>query len=74
VFHQTGVSTDYSIGRAEGVESQVPAGKARVEVRLPLKKLSGSVEVDLQETKYVGVKVQAGRIEFKVSDEMFLYF
>jgi hypothetical protein len=74
VFHKKGVSTDYSIGRAEGIESQVPAGKSKVEVKLPARNLTGYVDVEVENTKYVGVKVLAGRIEFKISDEMFLYF
>jgi hypothetical protein len=74
VFQKQGLSTDYSIGFADRAECQGPPGKRTVEVRLPQKNLTARVEVDVQDTKYLGVEVQEGRIEFTKSDDIFLYF
>jgi hypothetical protein len=74
VFQKQGLSTDYSIGFADRAECQGPPGKRTVEVRLPQKNLTANVELDVQDTRYLGVKIHEGRIEFKISDEMFIYF
>jgi hypothetical protein len=74
VFQKEGVRTDYTIGYADRAEWEGPSGMITVEVNLPQIDLTASIEVDVQKTKYLSVKVQEGRIEFKESDEMFYYF
>lgn len=74
IFRKDAVITDYSIGRADSVESQVQPGKSRVEVTLPARGLAGTVDVDVHDTVYLGVSLQAGQVDFRISDEMFYYF
>ena len=72
VFQKEGVSTDYSIGRADSVEAEVKEGDLTVEVSLPKKNLSKAIEIS--KAAYLKVSVQNGEIVLDPSNEMPLYF
>lgn len=74
VQRREGVTTDYSIGRADSVEVDAAAGRVTVEVRVPTQGISGETTVDVAETPYVGVSSEDGKVEFHLSPEMFIYF
>ena len=75
-FSRENVTTDYSIGRADSAEADVPAGTDRVtvEVRIPTQNVSGETTVDVANTPYIGVSSAGGRVEFRLSDTAFVYF
>jgi hypothetical protein len=74
VFHKEGVNTDYSLGRADSVEIPVPEGCVNVEVTVPSRHLSGTIVLEVSATVYLGVSILDDRIDYRISDEMFLYF
>ena len=74
IFHKEGVNTDYSIGRADSVEIQVPEDSVRVEVAVPSRHLSDIVVLKVLTTVYLGISILDDKIEHRISDEMFLYF
>lgn len=43
VYRRSGVRTNYSVGIADRIEIEVPAGKAQVELALPLRGISSLV-------------------------------
>lgn len=74
IFHKEGVNTDYSIGRADSVEIQVPEDFVRVEITVPSRRLSDTVVLKVLPTVYLGMSILDDKIEHRISDEMFLYF
>jgi hypothetical protein len=74
VLRREGVSTNFSIGRADSVEVDAAGGRVTVEVRVPTQGISGETTFDVGDTPYVGVSSEDGRIEFRLSKEMFVYF
>jgi hypothetical protein len=74
VFCKQEVTTDYSLGRADSVETPVPVGSVTVEVTLPERRLTGSIVLEVSATLYLGVSIGDDGIDFSPSDEMFLYF
>jgi hypothetical protein len=74
VFHKQGVRTDYSIGRADSAEVVVPADAIKVEVILPDKHLSETIELAGAEPIYLGVSLMHGKLTHRISGEQFLYF
>ena len=70
------VTTDYSIGRADSAEVDVAAGAERVsvEVQIPTQNISGKTTVDVGNTPYVGVSSENGKVEFRFSETVFVYF
>ena len=74
VLRREGVSTDFSIGRADSVEVDAAGGRVTVEVRVPTQGISGETTFDVGDTPCVGVSSEDGKIEFRLSKEMFVYF
>ena len=74
IFHKEGVNTDYSLGRADSVEVQVPEGSVDVEVTVPSRDLLESIVLEVSTTVYLGISILDDRIDIQISDEMFLYF
>lgn len=74
IFHKEGVNTDYSLGRADSVEVQVPEGSVDVEVTVPSRDLLESIVLEVSTTVYLGISILDDRIDHQISDEMFLYF
>lgn len=74
VFHKKGVSTDYSLGRADSVETKVSEGSVDVAVTVPSRSLSDRVVLEVATAVYLGVSIIDGRIVFVVSEESFTYY
>jgi hypothetical protein len=74
IFHKKGVSTDYSLGRADSVDIQVPEGTVKLNVQIPLLKLSDTITLDTKTNVFLGISIQDEGIHFRVSNEMFIYF
>jgi hypothetical protein len=74
VYAKRGVSTNWSIGRADGVEVDVPAGTVAVVVEVPSRGLSDRLDVDVPDRRYLGVSVGNGRLRFDVAEQPFTYF
>jgi hypothetical protein len=67
------VSTKLQIGFADSLEVNVEAGSVIIEIDLPSKSLSKSIELQVPNAVYLGVSITAGKIEYKVSPEPFGY-
>jgi S-adenosylmethionine hydrolase len=75
IFNKEDVSTDYSLGRADSVETQVLRGSSvRLEVAVPSQQLSESLALEVSKDVYLGVSVRDGKIDHQLSDEPFKYF
>jgi hypothetical protein len=74
VFHKPGVNTDYSIGRADSVTTEVNDGATRVEILVPSRNLSGTETLNAAETPFLGISVADGGVVFKPARELFRYF
>lgn len=74
VYHKQAVNTDYSLGRADSVEVQVREGSVSVEIAVPSRRLSDTKVLEVSRTVYLGVSILGEKIDYRISDEMFLYF
>lgn len=74
IFHKRGVNTDYALGRADSVKIQVPEGSVEVAVTVPSRHLSDTIVLEVSTTVYLGVSILDDGIDYRISDEMFLYF
>ena len=74
IFHKKGVNTDYTLGRADSVETKVSKGSVNVAVNVPSKSLSDTVVLEVVNKVYLGVSIIDDRIVFRISDEIFTYF
>lgn len=74
VLNMERVTTRMQTGFAAAASTPVPEGQATLEISLPAKGASGSVEIDFQEAVWAGVSVGPGQaIQFKISREPFGY-
>lgn len=73
-FSRSNVTTDYSIGLADKVETKVPVGQVSVEISLPGRKLSKSIKLDVNSDQHLGVSRTDSGIECEVSPEPFPYY
>ncbi|MBD2120273.1 hypothetical protein [Trichocoleus sp. FACHB-262] len=75
VFHQSDIKTKFQIGLAKSFEVPVSSGSARIQVQIPSKSLSETVDLEIQESPlYLGVSVTPDRqISLQVSQEPFRY-
>lgn len=74
IFHKEGVNTDYAIGRADSVKIQISEGSVNIEVTVPSRQLSDTIVLEVSAKIYLGVSILDDRIDFRISDEMFLYY
>jgi hypothetical protein len=75
VYDERAVSTDYSIGRADSVAVEVKPGAQDVEVRLPERRLTRKLAIDVKDRDvHAAVSVDGSEITFRLSDEPFQYF
>ena len=72
-FRKTNVRTKLQIGLADSFETTIEDGPVTVEIELPSKHLSKSIEVQGSNAVYLGVSVIEGKIEHRISREQFGY-
>src|SRR2546422_7280448 len=72
-FRKDNVKTKLQIGFADSFEMNVEEGSVSIEIDLPKKSLSKSIELQVPNTVYLGVSIIAGKIEYKISPEPFGY-
>jgi hypothetical protein len=72
-FNKDHVNTKLQIGLADSFDVAVESGSVSIEVELPSRSLSKSIELQVPEAIYLGVSVISGRIEYKVSAQPFGY-
>lgn len=73
IFRKEEVTTDLRIGLADSFETPIQEGPITIEVHLPKRNISGSIDVQFASSVYVAVSKRAGSIQFKVSDHPFGY-
>lgn len=72
-FRKDNVRTKLQIGFADSFEMNVEEGPVTIEIDLPSKSLSKSIELQVQNAVYLSVSIIAGKIEYKISPEPFGY-
>src|SRR5688572_2900185 len=72
-FRKTNVRTKLQIGLADSFETTIESGPVTVEIELPSKNLSKSIEVQGSNAVYLGVSVIEGKIEHRIAHEQFGY-
>ena len=72
-FRKDNVRTKLQIGFADSFEMNVEEGPVTIEIDLPSKSLSKSIELQVQNAVYLSVSIIAGKIEYKISLEPFGY-
>jgi len=74
VFQATGISTRYQIGLARSVELDAVEARSLIEIILPERALSKSVDLDTSSPVYLGVSLTPQReITHRISSGPFLY-
>lgn len=73
VFRKEGVQTKLLLGFADSFEVQVPEGNVKVETILPSRNLSKTIDLKISTTVYLGISIQKGNIQYRVSPEPFGY-
>jgi len=67
------VTTRMQIGLADSVDTVWDGESARVEVEVPTRNISGTIEEPLQGESYLGISILKGAIDGRVSTEPFGY-
>ena len=73
VFRKEGIKTRLTLGLADSFEVDIPEGKIKIEVTLPMKDVSGTISLVMSGPAFLGVSVEDNRISFKRSEVMFFY-
>ena len=73
VFNKQGVRTKLQIGRADAIDVDVEDGPATVEILLPTKTLTKTVQTRVPQEPFLGVSLVAGEITHRVSSTPFGY-
>jgi hypothetical protein len=68
VLCKGGLSTNWSVGLADAVETQVPRGVVNVKVSLPARGLSEMIALQVTQPTYLYVSIVGGKIEARPSD------
>jgi hypothetical protein len=74
VFHKEGVSTDFLLGQAESIQTEVPEGQVKVEVSVASRRVSDTVQLLVPPDSYLGVGLYEQQLTFRVSRQPFLRF
>ncbi len=74
IFYKKDVNTDYSLGRADSVEVQVSECTINVVITVLSRYISCVISIKFSANIYLGVSIVDNKIDFKISDEMFLYY
>ena len=74
VLHQQHVKTRQQIGFAAETTATVPAGTVALEIALPVKGITGNIDIDMQAPMWAGVSLDSGSVlQFKISQTPFGY-
>lgn len=73
VFNKQDVRTRLQIGLADSFEVEVERGPATVEILLPRKNLTKTIQINIPEEPYLGVSLVAGEITHRASATPFGY-
>ena len=73
VFDKEEVNTDYSIGLADLVELPIPEGTATVQVEVPSRRLSGTIESEATKTLYLRAVISEDKLELEISETLVPY-
>jgi hypothetical protein len=69
VFCKEDVTTRPQIGYADSFEVRAEGEDVKIEVLLPLKKLSETIMLQVPPTEYLGVSLNEGRIDYRTKRE-----
>ena len=69
VFRKEDVTTRSQIGYADSFEVEAEGEEVKVEVLLPLKKLSETVMLQVPPTEYLGLSINEGKIDYRTKRE-----
>lgn len=73
IFRKDNVKTRLQIGYADSFENNFNKGPATVDIVLPSKSLSETVQLQLAAPTYIGVSIQQDKINCRISDQPFGY-
>lgn len=73
-YHQTGITTDYTVGLADSVEIEVPSDPINITISVPSKQLVDTITLQVSTKIYLGVSIDENSIKHQISNEMFVYF
>jgi hypothetical protein len=73
VLDREDVSTNYSVGLAAVIETDVAKGPVDVELTVPTRDLVDRTTWDVEGTFYLAVRIIDDEIRYRTSDEPFLY-
>lgn len=74
VYNKDQVSTSFILARADSLAVELPEGSATVRVKVPSKRLSSAIVLDVTPDVQLGVALVNDEIKFRVSDKLFAYF
>ncbi|MBI2180039.1 MAG: hypothetical protein HYU31_04375 [Deltaproteobacteria bacterium] len=72
-FRKDNVKTRLQIGYADSFENFLPEGSRTVNIVVPEKNLSQTVQLQLTAATYLGVSIEQCNINCKISDQPFGY-
>ncbi len=73
MFRKDNVKTRSQIGYANSFETNSHEGPVTIDILLPIKSLSETVQLQLTAATYVGVSIQHGKITYRISHQPFGY-
>ena len=73
VFRKDNVRTKLQIGFADSFEVNVEGSPITIEIDLPARNLTESIEVQAPNTVYLGLSLIGGKIRHRISSEPFGY-
>lgn len=73
LYSKKDVQTDYRISFTDSFEVDETKKNCSVTIKLPEKGISGTMNINTDETPYLGISVLKGRLQFKKSDHPFGY-
>jgi len=73
VARYEGITTDLRISLAQSHELELPQGDYHAEIRLPVRAMSASIDLPLDQDLYLGVSISGDRIMLRLQAENFVY-
>ena len=73
MFRKDNMATRSQIGYAGSFETNSHTGPVTIDILLPVKNLSETVQFQLTAATFVGVSIEQGKIAYRISDQPFGY-